>query len=114
MYFKKNKPNLLTLYDDLYKYCIGENSEFFSEKMSIFGRETQHWLEKAIDNFDYCVYQPTKKGGYDETYPFFDYWLKRVVESFELALWHAYFSEGGKGAEKRADEAVEKFRKRFA
>jgi hypothetical protein len=113
MYFRKNTPNLTTLYEDLYKYCIGEHS-VFPEKMSIFGRETQFWLERAIENFDYIVYQPTKKGGYDKTYPFFEFWLNRVCDTFELALWHAYHSEGGKGAEKRADEAVEKFRKKFA
>jgi hypothetical protein len=113
MYFTKTKTNMSTLFDDLHSYCQGDHPAFV-EKFSIFGQEAQHWIKKAVENFDYCVYQPTKKGGFTETYPFYDYWIKQACQTFELALWHAYYAEGGRNAEKQADEAVEKFRNRFA
>lgn len=104
--------NLEELYTEMYEFC-SEHNHHFKEKFRPFAKEVQVWLNNAIDNYDYCVYQPTKKGGYLATYPFYDFWLKQVLMYFEIALWNAYFMDGGKKAEKRADVAVEEFRKKF-
>lgn len=108
-YFNKTVPNLENLPQRLMKFC--KNYSDFEKYFKIYGRNSELWLQKIHENFHYGIFSPTKKGNYLETFPFYRFWLDMYCRCYEEALWNSIVAQGGKRAEREADEAVEKFRK---
>ena len=108
-YFNKTVPNLDKLPERITKFL--EQYGDVSKGLSVYGRAAEMFLRKCHENIGYVVFNPTKSGNYVKTQPFFRFWLERYCEAYELALWHSIYSQGGKSAEKYADEAVRKFKK---
>ena len=108
-YFNNTVPNLNNLPERVEKFMSQYGD--ISKGLSIYGRAAEMFLRKCHDNFGYVIYNPTNNGDYVETQPFFRFWLERYCEAYENALWHSIYSQGGRHAEKYADEAVKKFRK---
>lgn len=110
-YFNKTVPNLNQLPPRMSKWLeqYGDASKY----LRIYARPAENFLRKAHENLNYSVFQPTKNGGYTETFPFYRFWLDRYCECYELILWNTVCAQGGKNAEKYADEAVRKFQKQM-
>lgn len=109
MYFNKTVPNLDKLPERINKFI--EQYGDISKGLAIYGRSAEMFLRKCHENTDYTIFNQTKKGGYVEDKPFFRFWLDRYCEAYEMALWYSIYIQGGKHAEKYADEAVNRFRK---
>jgi hypothetical protein len=109
-FFNNTKPNLDRLEERLKNYCSKLNPDFNSH-FTIYQSHADICLVKVKENVDYPIFVPDKKDGYVETHPFYCFWLDQYCMLFENALWKSFWMEGGKKAEKNADDAVLKFRK---